>query len=281
MPVYPCSICGKQIEMPWAWRKKREHVFCSDKCRWTPFIPKKCIVCGTTFLSAAGSASKAKYCSDTCFRAHCRDHEIHKKGKLVTKRCERCGKEFSVRSSVAKVQRFCSLACAGKTIGENHQGENSPVWKERVTLVCVYCGKEFETFPCRNDGRRKYCCRTHQVLGNLKRLASGARTDIEKTMADALRKNRVPFSEQVVMFDKFMVDFKLTDYPIIIQCDGTYWHDRPNVKTRDKGQDAYLTKAGYVVLRFNETQILKNTKGCIKTIKAAMRNPSQPPLINY
>jgi very-short-patch-repair endonuclease len=96
-----------------------------------------------------------------------------------------------------------------------------------------------------------------------------------------LKRNHIAHLEQVVMFDKFMVDFLLTDYPIVIQCDGAYWHNRPKVKSRDKGQDAYLVKAGYTVLRFDERQILHSPRECIKSIKSAIKTPSQPRLIHY
>ena len=278
MPLYPCAICGRPVEKPEAWRKRTEHVFCSDKCRSTPFIPKRCEICGNTFYVTAQSAGQAKFCSAECRHERDRKEQVHKHGKLVTKTCERCGKEFSVRASVAKVQRYCSQKCSGAVIGENHTGTNSPVWKDRITVVCAYCGKEFETYPSRN-GRRKYCCNKHRILGNLKRLASGERTDIEVAMSTAPRKNRIAFDEQVVMFGKFMVDFKLSEYPIIVQCDGVYWHDRPKAKAKDKGQDAYLVKAGYVVLRFTDRQILHEMSTCIKTIKQTIKSPHQPRLI--
>ncbi len=278
MPLYPCSACGKPIDVPESRRAMGEHIFCSKECRQTPCVPKTCVVCGSTFYVAARGAGKAKYCSTDCFHAHNRIEEVHKRGKLVTKKCERCGKEFSVRSSVAKVQRYCSQACSGKHLGDLFAGSQSPVWRERIKITCAYCGKEFEVVPSRGE-RTKYCCKKHAVLGNLKRFASGERTDIERAMSTALRKNRIAFDEQVIMFDKFMVDFKLADYPIIVQCDGAYWHDRPGVRTRDKGQDAYLVKAGYVVLRFTDRQVLHQMSSCIKLIKQTIKNPQQPRLI--
>lgn len=82
------------------------------------------------------------------------------------------------------------------------------------------------------------------------------------------------------MCGKFMVDFRLTDYPVIIQCDGTYWHDRPRTRSRDRGQDRYLTKAGYIVLRFNDHQILHEVQSCILAIRQAIRT-GQLALIHY
>ena len=278
MPLYPCSACGKPIDVPESRRRKSIHIFCSDECRKTPCVPKTCVVCGTNFLVVARGSGDAKYCSYECWKAHNRIDQVHKHIKQVTKTCERCGKEFSVRSSTARGQRYCSRKCAAKYLGDLFAGEQSPVWKERIKLVCAYCGKEFETVPSRGE-RTKYCCKKHAILGNLKRFASGQRTDIERAMADALRRNHITFEEQVVMFDKFMVDFKLTNYSIIVQCDGVYWHSSPYAKRRDKGQDAYLVKAGYVVLRFTDRQVLHQMPSCIKLIKQTIKNPQQPRLI--
>jgi len=278
MPLYPCSACGKPIDVTESRRKKSVHIFCSDECRWTPFIPKRCVVCGNTFLTTAGHAGKAKYCSHDCFLTHNREGEVHKKAPKITRTCQHCGKQFDVRKSVGKNASYCSKECfhaSGKLGGI---GPNNPHWKEKVLITCAYCGKEFETVPSRGE-RKKYCCKKHAVLGNLKRFASGQRTDIESAMADALRKSHIAFNEQVVMFDKFMVDFKLTNYPIIVQCDGVYWHSSPGAKRRDKGQDAYLVKAGYVVLRFTDRQVLHQMPSCIQLIKQTIKNPQQPRLI--
>ena len=278
MPLYPCSACGKPIDVPESRRKKSVHIFCSDKCRRTPCVPIKCVVCGCTFLVAARGAGDAKYCSRDCFLAHNRQEEVHKKAPKITRTCQHCGKQFDVRKSVGRNASYCSKECfhaSGKLGGI---GSNNPHWKEKVLITCAYCGKEFETVPSRGE-RKKYCCKKHAVLGNLKRFASGQRTDIESAMADALRKNRIAFGEQIVMFDKFMVDFKLTNYPIIVQCDGVYWHSSPDAKRRDKGQDAYLVKAGYVVLRFTDRQVLHQMPSCIQLIKQTIKNPHQPRLV--
>jgi len=264
--TYHCSVCGKKVEQFDCHRKRIKHTFCSKKCRLTPFIQKQCSECGKTFLATAQTASSAMFCSRECVNAKNRREEIHKKGKLVKCTCERCGKVFKIRSSVAKVQRYCSQKCSGASIGESQTGKDNPRWKPKVKLNCDYCGKEFKTYPSR-IGRKKYCCKKHRLLGHLKRLASNPRTDIEKAMAEALTKAGIEHEEQVTMCDKFLVDFLLPAHKLVVQCDGVYWHDRPEVIGRDKGQDRYLTKCGYTVLRFTDKQIYNNISKCIEKIK--------------
>ena len=45
---------------------------------------------------------------------------------------------------------------------------------------------------------------------------------------------------------------------IVIQWDGNFWHNLPKVKARDKGQDSYMRKCGYKILRFWESNIKNN-----------------------
>lgn len=50
------------------------------------------------------------------------------------------------------------------------------------------------------------------------------------------------------------VDFFLTDYNIVIECDGTYWHQ--GRAERDKKRDAKLIEAfGVRIYRFTDKQI--------------------------
>jgi len=65
----------------------------------------------------------------------------------------------------------------------------------------------------------------------------------------------VEFNEQVLMFDKFLVDVLLKNIPFIIQWDGTYWHNKPKRKALDKSQDEYLRKCGYKIIRITDVQI--------------------------
>ena len=282
MPRHPkvtvtCQACGKSFEKHHC--KVKQYNFCSRKCMSVDCIPAICEQCGTEYLTNARSYAEAKFCSVDCRNARNRGEQVHKRAPKIKRICQHCGKQFEVRKSVGKNALYCSKKCfhaSGKlTPG---RGSDNPKWKPKITVACAYCGKQFETYPSRN-GRTKYCCNTHRMLGNLKRFAAGERTDIERAMSTALRKNRIAFDEQVVMFGKFMVDFKLADYPIIVQCDGAYWHNRPDAKRRDKGQDAYLVKAGYIVLRFTDNQLLHQMPSCIQTIKQAIKNPNQPRLL--
>jgi very-short-patch-repair endonuclease len=277
--VVHCAACGTSIEKFPVRLAQYAYHFCSPACRKTPCIPLTCCECGKSFLATVYTYQESKFCSTDCAQARNRREEVHKKGVLVAKACERCGKPYHVRSSVAKVQRFCSRKCWADRGGPRLVGPKNPKWKPKVVITCAYCGVEFTTFPSR-AARRKYCCKEHRHLGNLQRLAINHRTNLEVAMADALRQHGITFEEQITLVDRFMVDFLLPASRIVIQCDGLYWHDRPHVRHRDRGQDRYLAQAGYIVLRFTDNQILHEMPSCIKSIRQTI-NSGQFPLLSY
>jgi very-short-patch-repair endonuclease len=79
------------------------------------------------------------------------------------------------------------------------------------------------------------------------------------------------FNEQVLMFDKFLVDVLIPDKNLIIHWDGHYWHSKPRRILLDKSQDAYLEKCGYKVLRITDLEIKNNKERVYDNIKRAIR----------
>ena len=81
----------------------------------------------------------------------------------------------------------------------------------------------------------------------------------------------IEFNEQVLMFEKFLVDVLLKNKKIIIQWDGEYWHKKPRRKQLDKSQDAYMKKCGYKVIRITDQQIKNNINKVYANIKRAIQ----------
>lgn len=81
----------------------------------------------------------------------------------------------------------------------------------------------------------------------------------------------VAFEEQVLMFNKFLVDVLIPSEKLVIQWDGEYWHTKPKRILLDKSQDAYLKKCGYKVLRITDRQIKDNVEGVYATITKTLQ----------
>lgn len=265
----PCAACGTTVPVHASHLHRASHRFCSPECQQTPVVPKTCDQCGGAFLAIAKGAGRARWCSRECHNTYLRDSKAHIKGANTDMICEHCGASYRVRSSVARTQRFCSKQCVCEHRKKMHL--STPPKNIKVEQHCKYCGVSFWIYPSRiKDGRGAYCCRPHAHAGNLLRFANGERTDIEIAMAVAMRERGVIYQEQVMMFDKFLVDFLIPLSMLIVQCDGLYWHDRPAAKARDKGQDAYFKQCGYRVLRFTDKQIYSDVDKCINAVLAAI-----------
>ncbi|KXA97425.1 hypothetical protein AKJ38_01205 [candidate division MSBL1 archaeon SCGC-AAA259I14] len=76
-------------------------------------------------------------------------HNAHQKEGNIKKECEECGKEFEVPPS-QKDQRFCSKSCYLENLNEGG---------ERVELECDQCGKKFQRKPSAVNEKRNYCSR--------------------------------------------------------------------------------------------------------------------------
>ena len=217
--------------------------------------------------------NKISYCSLQCYRKSKRP--IRKNGKII--KCDYCGKEkYKSKIHLIKSKNlFCSQNCANKFQGRN-----------RLKYICRICGNEFRWSKSREiDNNPTYCsmvCRNmdkerlikncikanliQQKKAGLNKLELKGRKILE-SIGLILNKD---FKEQVLMFDKFLVDVLILSKKLIIQWDGEYWHTQPKRKRLDISQDAYLTKCGYKVLRITDKQI-KEEKEVYDNIKRAIQ----------
>jgi len=138
--------------------------------------------------------------------------------------------------------------------------------------VCVVCGKQTQVRPYVNQmisaGERVPCCSTNcaRVYGQTRVRKSG--TSIEVKMAAELMKRGLYFEEQYVLGNKFILDFLLPDYGVVVECDGDYWHSRPEVVKRDRSKNAYVRACGLTLFRFWERDINASVEACVDMIIA-------------
>lgn len=110
-------------------------------------------------------------------------------------------------------------------------------------------------------------------------------TKIERRVAKGLIKRKIPFIKQFKIQNKFVCDFAIPCFKIIIECDGDYWHANPKIyanrnltptqekKIRtDKLKDKFLKKQGWTVLRFFETDIKSNVSSCVDKIEKKVKS---------
>jgi very-short-patch-repair endonuclease len=91
-------------------------------------------------------------------------------------------------------------------------------------------------------------------------------TTIETLMYEEMERRGVTFVKQQVIDGFWVVDALIPGPRIVIECDGKYWHQKPEMIKRDKKKDAYLISRGYRVLRFPEDAIRVDVKACVDRI---------------
>jgi very-short-patch-repair endonuclease len=116
------------------------------------------------------------------------------------------------------------------------------------TRACAQCGKEFQlpTWETKR-GKGKFCTRECFIKFN-------GESSLEEKVRKYLESKHIAF-QQEVKFAKYRADFLLTGTKTIIECDGEFWHLRPQSKIRDKRKDKYLQGLGYKVFRLTGRQI--------------------------
>jgi len=216
----------------------------------------KCIGCGKE-AEARRPENKTNYCSLACYRNGIRPN--NKTGKVVA--CKNCGKETYIPRYRIKDVNFCSTKCANE-----YQGKN------KVKFICKICGKKFGLSKSKVEQSNPiYCnwgCRIkdkehifkNAIKGNVAQQNKKGLNKLELAGQKILKEIGIEFQEQVLMFNKFLVDVLIPSKNVIIQWDGEYWHTKPKRVLLDKSQDSYLKQCGYKVLRITDKEIKNNTK---------------------
>ncbi len=99
-------------------------------------------------------------------------------------------------------------------------------------------------------------------------------TDAEKRLWSILRNKRLSgykFKRQAIL-DWYIVDFVNFEHRIIVEADGSQHAD----SKYDERRDAYLKAQGFTILRFWNSDALKESKAVTETIWCALQSP--PPL---
>lgn len=99
-------------------------------------------------------------------------------------------------------------------------------------------------------------------------------TSIEVSIKEVLVARGILFEHQKRL-GKFLVDFYLPDYNVVIECDGCYWHCcnlcgrrketefTSNLRLLNECRDTKLIQTGYDVWHFWEHEINKSPSDCI------------------
>ena len=258
--------------------------------------------------------------------------KIGNKKCLIKVVCEYCGKETIKTPNVYKISKnsYCSLECYWKDkTNKTEHGEDSQFYN-RITTNCTNCGKEIKVIPynynktnsfgdnhnfccqeCYWEYRKKYYIGEKSTMLNyqytedqlekirnnlLKNSRSSKRFDsnIQLSINNILDNSKIKYEREKI-FTYYAVDNYLTDYNLIIEVMGDYWHSNPlrynenkyklNKKQfvwikKDKQKHSYIKNHENInILYLWETDINKNIELCEKLILEYIKNKGI--LLNY
>lgn len=181
-----CKQCGKEFFVS----KSREHTakFCNSTCygKWlsenkdhlnfslqeNEQITIICKYCGKKFGVAKYREHTAKFCNNICYGKWLSENNTGSnnpawEGGQIIKICEECGNSYKIDKYRSESSHFCSCDCMGKNYEKSLLGENSPNWKEKIIIICKYCGKEITTLQSRDRIFCSFECKGKWMHENL------------------------------------------------------------------------------------------------------------------
>lgn len=205
-----------------------------------------CVGCGKVFTVKPYLKDRAKYCTQKCMGEFFtatgmvagKNNPTYQE---INHTCKRCGKIFHVKAIHHKqgIYQYCSNACK---------------ISEFVDVPCTWCKKPIRMRADKRDkGINRFCSFECHGCYTVTTMQKGA-TSIEIAVERVLIALNEPYKPQKPMA-KWLVDFYLPQYHLIIECDGDYWHNLPNVIEKDKKKDHWLYVHNYKLLRLTEKDI--------------------------
>lgn len=98
---------------------------------------------------------------------------------------------------------------------------------------------------------------------------------LETAFAHLARQHVLPEVEFHPVIEGFEFDFRVTDTPVVIECDGWAYHGRE--RERERERDARLIGGGWIVLRFTYRAIITRPKATADRILVAVAQWSEAP----
>lgn len=81
-------------------------------------------------------------------------------------------------------------------------------------------------------------------------------SSIELKVKEQLNRYKIKYIQQKpINHNKFVLDFYLPEYQLVIECNGDYWHNLPNRKERDQKLEEYVISKGKDILWLWEHEI--------------------------
>lgn len=270
-----------------------------DKYKDEQWLKEQCEVCMRTFVDIARECGVNRKTVEYYAKKFGISTRKLNRNIDVEIECYQCGGKATKKAYYVNTHKnkgrdkfFCDKTCADKHHSEIMRGTNNPnfggkyhgthISSERRSAITK---KQFERYretgildeimkPVHEGHARFFstpegiAIRRKNGVITSKIISDGRRTSIEIAMASELTKRGIEYVEQYNLGDKFRLDFLLPEYGIVIECDGDYWHNLPEVKRRDIRKNAYIKACGHSLYRFWESEINESVEACVDIVIA-------------
>lgn len=95
-----------------------------------------------------------------------------------------------------------------------------------------------------------------KIMNSVSKYFENNKSGIELKVEDQLKKYGIKyFTQKPLDNGHFIIDFYLPEYQLVVECNGDYWHSRPERKKRDKELEEYVLSKGKDILWLWEHEI--------------------------
>ena len=96
----------------------------------------------------------------------------------------------------------------------------------------------------------------NKIMKSIGKYFENNKSSIELKVENQLIKYKIKyFSQKSINNGSFIIDFYLPEYQLVIECNGDYWHSRPERKERDQKLEEYVLSKGKDILWLWEHEI--------------------------
>lgn len=264
-----------------------------------------CENCGQEDYHTPTQYKRAKH-HFCCIKCGC---EYRAKQHIETRECPICHNKFTTIKSDKK--QFCSVKCQNKWQTTNIGRKNGKY--RRVEVSCENCGKKFDARKYKvENGQHLFCClqcrqqwysevwsqqedwkdeSRQRAVRILESGALGTNTKPQQITNQLLKDLHINYINEK-NFKYYSADNYLTDYNLIIEVMGDFWHTNPlkfstikynkqkQVMSRDKAKHTYMLKYHNInILYLWENDLYNNKDVCRMLIQEYVNNNGN--LSNY
>lgn len=241
-------------------RAKPLVLFAQGRCRWCHKI-----------FTIKHPRNPNVYCSRACQNAAHGANTVgssnhHWKPKILLT-CQTCGKIFEANPSKADDRKYCSKVCQSQHL-HTLTGEARYNFKgAHKAMACVICGT---TRMVRHSLQKRFRACSRRCAGEIARRNYPRISSLEIAMAEAFATlGLLAHGQYPIEF--VTVDFAFPDAKLVVECDGTYWHGRPEQQRRDSKRDWFLHRRGWQVIRLTELLIRGDANACARHVRTVLR----------